>query len=119
MTGWPAPSRCLTLGACSAGSRRLARRRNPSSSSVCRAPGSTLVEQILCSHPEVAAAGELDGFFDRFRIQTQADPTPRLYLEAMDELGTDLVTTITTLYLERIRELRLESMRRGSRTRPS
>jgi hypothetical protein len=53
----------------------------------------------------VEAAGELGGFFDLFRVQSQANPTPRVYLEAMDELDGDLVQTITTLYLERIEEL--------------
>ncbi len=66
--------------------------------------GTTLVEQILSSHPRVHAAGEL-GFFDELTLRSTAEQAPaRKYIDCLDELDAQTVRLLADTYLRRLTE---------------
>ena len=65
--------------------------------------GSTLVEQILASHPDVLAAGELDDFYLLVRSLQLGDGAPIDYPERVPELGGVVLRSLGTRYLDRLR----------------
>ena len=66
--------------------------------------GTTLVEQILSSHPRVHGAGEFS-FFDeiQFRDRSGGGP-PQRYWECLDALDPQTIAATTAAYLERLRQ---------------
>lgn len=64
--------------------------------------GTTLVEQILSSHPEVHAAGELS-FFDELTLRPVADQNKALnYIDCLDDLDAVTVSLLADTYLQRL-----------------
>jgi len=64
--------------------------------------GTTLVEQILSSHPRVHAAGELS-FFDELTLRPVADQERALdYIDCMDALDAPTVSLLADTYLQRL-----------------
>src|SRR5215470_8081923 len=65
--------------------------------------GSTLVEQILASHPDVFAAGELDDFYLLVRSLQRSDGARIDYPERVPELSGAVLRAIGAGYLDRLR----------------
>lgn len=65
--------------------------------------GSTLVEQILASHPDVFAAGELDDFYLLVRSLERSDGARIDYPERVPELGGPALRAIGAGYVDRLR----------------
>jgi tetratricopeptide (TPR) repeat protein len=64
--------------------------------------GTSLVEQILASHPEVAAGGELHDFANLvIEIQDLVDSRKR-YPRYLNDLTTDICNTVAQRYLDRL-----------------
>ena len=61
--------------------------------------GSTLVEQILASHPEVAGAGELSYFLAKSKIIPKQFGTRNLYPFCVRELNHELLVSVAWEYL--------------------
>ncbi|NCF38293.1 MAG: tetratricopeptide repeat protein [Gammaproteobacteria bacterium] len=64
--------------------------------------GTTLVEQILASHPEVVGAGELDYLVTTLKLVTDSDISNESP-EAVAGLDSDRLTNYGTIYLEKLR----------------
>lgn len=72
--------------------------------------GTTLIEQVLASHPDVAAGGELKAvgeLIPRFWPKGESGQ----YLGALAQASPDLVDQFAAQYLERIRELGAAALR--------
>jgi tetratricopeptide (TPR) repeat protein len=65
--------------------------------------GSTLVEQILASHPDVFAAGELDDFYRLVRSVRRSDGARIDYPERVPELSGAVLRAIGAGYVDRLR----------------
>jgi len=64
--------------------------------------GTTLVEQILASHPRIHGGGELE-FFQRVAAQLPERLDGGAYPECLKSLDAQTVETVTNAYLERLR----------------
>lgn len=67
--------------------------------------GTTLVEQILASHPEVFGAGELTDMQDLLRQLTETSATSLPYPECLTLIDGTVVARLADDYLARLREL--------------
>jgi tetratricopeptide (TPR) repeat protein len=76
--------------------------------------GSTLVEQILSGHPNVAAAGELAAFRDS--VQRMAVKKGREYPDFLPSLVRDDVSTLGDLYMDRLNRVLSTRLLAGSRS---
>ena len=65
--------------------------------------GSTLVEQILASHPDVFAAGELEDFYLLVRSLQRSDGARIDYPERVPELSGAVLRAIGAGYVDRLR----------------
>jgi len=73
--------------------------------------GTTLVEQILASHPEVHGAGELTHFYEFTQSLQQRLGTEAAYPECVRRLDASVVRWMASTYLERVRALAPEARR--------
>ena len=67
--------------------------------------GTSLVEQILCSHPLVFGAGELDNVFNIANSMVNEFDQKTSYPECMSSLSQESITAAATKYLEYTSEL--------------
>jgi tetratricopeptide (TPR) repeat protein len=67
--------------------------------------GSTLVEQILASHPQVFGGGELDSFAEFVARSTAMQNGEQLWAELASGLWTEQLRQIGVRYVARLREL--------------
>ena len=65
--------------------------------------GSTLVEQILASHPSVFAAGERNAFRDAVRVDARSAPVR--FPQNLRELGGEQLRAVACDYLARMRAI--------------
>ncbi len=68
--------------------------------------GTSLVEQILATHPQVAGAGELDDFGEFARELPTSLNTPAPYPKCMDSVDTQTLGTIAGRYLRHLDRFR-------------
>lgn len=73
--------------------------------------GTSLVEQILASHPRVFGAGELNDISEAVKSITQIKGEDALYPFNLDALTGDQLDTIANSYLEHLNELDSASVR--------
>jgi len=73
--------------------------------------GTTLVEQVLASHPRVAAAGERGDFASAIKRLPGADGTLDSFLEHLDELRPEHCRDLGAAYLAAIRPTALTAER--------
>jgi hypothetical protein len=66
--------------------------------------GTTLIEQILASHPQVFGAGELDLFEQTVHEIRGAMPAPRLFPEMAPDLSADLCHVLGARYRRKLAE---------------
>ena len=78
--------------------------------------GTTLVEQILASHPKVFAAGEIAAFHEAALAQTGASPALASFPETASRLSQDGFRRLGKAYLDRIRELAPDADRITNKT---
>ena len=64
--------------------------------------GSSLLEQILASHPQIYGAGELE-FFPRLKLNTDSNQTVS-YIDLIDRLTNQTMTSISEGYLQSLGE---------------
>ncbi len=65
--------------------------------------GTTLVEQILASHPGIATAGERTEFATQIRRQLQADDAPLSFLDHLDTLRPEQFGRLGSAYVAAMR----------------
>ena len=63
--------------------------------------GTSLVEQMLASHPQVAGAGEVE--YTRLLVDACENQTGQLFPEKIDEVEPAVMTAATLDYIERLR----------------
>jgi hypothetical protein len=73
--------------------------------------GTTLVEQILASHPQVYGAGELNVIGDAVQSIDRLSGNKIHYPSNLDGLESELLDDIANCYLEKLKALDAEAMR--------
>ena len=71
--------------------------------------GTTLIEQILASHPAVFAAGELDALGKLPQAQSIPDWSGEPYPQSLDALSTRMANTLASRYLSVIEAMNTEA----------
>ena len=73
--------------------------------------GTSLIEQILASHPEVFGAGELQDIIRHVNGLHRRIGTRRRYPECADEITAAVLDEVARAYLERVREMAPDARR--------